>query len=90
MTTSAEGSPPVHPVSPILAQAIFVFMEPISPKGHDLRRDGRDALHTAVDDSVGTGGEFFARGHARLVEDRATRQTTRGTARLVLGVEGPR
>jgi hypothetical protein len=79
-TTSSDGSPCVHPVSPIVAQAMFVFMEPTSPKGRDLRRDGRYALHSAVDDSVGTGGEFFVRGHARLVEDRAIRQSANDAA----------
>jgi hypothetical protein len=79
-TSSSDGSPRVHPVSPIVAQAMFIFMEPTSSKGRDLRRDGRYALHSAVDDAVGTGGEFFARGHARLVDQAATRQSASGAA----------
>lgn len=44
-------------------------MYPSSPKGTDLRLDGRYALHTAVEDNNGTGGEFHIRGNARLVVD---------------------
>jgi hypothetical protein len=69
-TTAHDGSPRVHPVTPIIdSHGLFVFMEPTSPKGHDLRRDGRFALHSAVDDTQGGGGEFLLRGLARLVED---------------------
>ena len=52
---------------------LFLFMEPISPKGHDLRRDGRYALHCAVADSDGLGGEFLITGKAKLVEDAESR-----------------
>jgi Pyridoxamine 5'-phosphate oxidase len=69
-TTARDGAPRVHPVTPIVGSgSLFVFMEPTSPKGHDLRRDGRFALHSAVDDAQGGGGEFLIRGRARLVED---------------------
>jgi hypothetical protein len=44
-------------------------MYPTSPKGNDLRADGRYALHTAVEDNAGTGGEFLIRGHACPVDD---------------------
>jgi hypothetical protein len=38
-TTARNGAPRVHPVSPIITeQGLYVFMEPTSPKGHDLRR----------------------------------------------------
>jgi Pyridoxamine 5'-phosphate oxidase len=68
-TTARDGSPRVHPVTPIVSsESLFVFMEPTSPKGHDLQRDGRFALHSAVDDAQGTGGEFLIRGRARLVQ----------------------
>jgi len=64
----------VHPVTPILgAGRLFVFMEPTSPKGHDLRRDGRYALHSAVRDTEGSNGEFIVTGKARLVSDPQTR-----------------
>jgi len=60
----------VHPVSPIVgAGRLFVFMEPTSPKGHDLRTRREYALHNGVPDTVGTGGEFFICGQASLVAD---------------------
>jgi hypothetical protein len=41
-TVRKNGSPRVHPVTPIIGEErLFIFMEPTSPKGHDLRRDGR-------------------------------------------------
>jgi hypothetical protein len=49
-------------------------MEPTSPKGHDLRRDDRYAMHCAVESSSGGSGEFVISGRARLVEDPALRQ----------------
>jgi hypothetical protein len=71
----------VHPVTPIIGGgSLFVFMEPTSPKGHDLRRDGRFALHSAVDDAQGTGGEFLIRGEARLVEDPDVRAVAAASA----------
>jgi len=73
-TVSQDGMPRVHPVTPIVGQEeLFIFMEPTSPKGHDLRRDGRYALHCGVEDNSGGAGEFFINGRARLVEDPATR-----------------
>jgi hypothetical protein len=73
-TTARDGSPRVHPVTPIIdGDSLFMFMEPTSPKGHDLRRDGRFALHSVVDDTRGGGGEFLLRGRALLVDDRDER-----------------
>ncbi len=73
-TIRADGSPRVHPVTPIIGQGrLFVFMEPTSPKGHDLRRDSRYALHCSVSNSSGGSGEFFIFGHAMFIEDSATR-----------------
>ncbi len=44
-TVRKDGSPRVHPMTPIIGQGhLFVFMEPTSPKGHDLQRDGRYAI----------------------------------------------
>lgn len=69
-TVRQDGSPRVHPVTPIIGLGhLFLFMEPTSPKGHDLRRDGRYALHSAVSDSEGTSGEFFIMGKAVFVDD---------------------
>jgi hypothetical protein len=73
-TVRKDGSPRVHPVTPIIGQGrLFVFMEPTSPKGHDLRRDGRYAMHCQVENSEGGKGEFFLSGRARAVHDEATR-----------------
>src|SRR5689334_10768053 len=69
-TIRKDGAPRVHPMTPIIGQGhFFVFMEPTSPKGHDIRRDGRYAIHCAVSDNSGDSGEFFLTGSARLVED---------------------
>jgi hypothetical protein len=73
-TVRQDGSPRVHPVTPIIGQGhLFLFMEPTSPKGHDLRRNGRYALHSAVSDPNGTSGEFSITGSAELIVDLAMR-----------------
>ena len=60
-TVRQDGSPRVHPVTPIVGDGhLFIFMEPTSPKGHDLQRDGRYALHSSVEDTGGGGGEFWS------------------------------
>jgi len=75
-TVRKDGSPRVHPVSPLIADGhLLVFMEPTSPKGHDLRRDGRYAIHSSVVDNDGSGGEFTVSGSAHLVESAALRKT---------------
>jgi hypothetical protein len=48
-------------------------MEPTSPKGRDLRERRTYALHNAVQDTHGTGGEFYVVGTASLVEDQESR-----------------
>jgi hypothetical protein len=68
-TLRADGSPRVHPVTPILGEQLFLFMEPASPKGKDLQRDGRYTLHCSVADSDGGEGEFYVRGRAALTSD---------------------
>ena len=72
-TVRADGSPRVHPVTPIIGEQLFLFMEPTSPKRLDLLRDGRYVLHCAVEDMNGGGGEFHVSGRAALVEDAAVR-----------------
>jgi hypothetical protein len=73
-TVRADGGPRVHPVTPIIGEQLFLFMEPTSPKGKDLQRDGRYALHCAVEDSGGGQGEFYVRGRARLTDDPQLRE----------------
>ena len=69
-TIRKDGSPRVHPLTPIIGQGhLFVFKEPTSPKGHDLRRDRRYAMHCSVSDNSGAGGEFIISGRARLVDN---------------------
>jgi len=80
-TVRSDGAPRVHPVTPIIGDGcLFLFMEPTSPKGHDLQRDDRYAMHCAVEDSSGGGGEFFIAGRARLVEDPAVCQIAANAA----------
>jgi hypothetical protein len=67
-TVQADGGPRVHPVTPIVGGGrLFLFMEPTSPKGRDLQRDGRFALHCGVEDNSGGAGEVAAYGRAELV-----------------------
>jgi hypothetical protein len=69
-TVRKDGSPRVHPITPIIGQGhLFLFMEPTSPKGHDLRRDQRYALHCSVSDNSGGSGEVIVAGRARFIDD---------------------
>jgi hypothetical protein len=57
-------------VTPIITpDGLFLFMEPTSPKGRDLRSRGWYALHNGVPDNEGSGGEFFVSGRGFSVED---------------------
>jgi hypothetical protein len=80
-TVRADGSPRVHPVTPIFtSDGLFVFMEPTSPKGRDLRDRAWYALHSGVPDSAGSGGEFAVSGDAIAVDDDAQRATVAAAA----------
>ena len=72
-TLRTDGSPRVHPVTPIVGEQLFLFMEPTSPKGKDLQRDARYSLHCSVEDSSGGDGEFYVRGRAILIDDPLVR-----------------
>ena len=75
-TVRADGSPRVHPFTPILCDGrLFAFMEPTSPKGHDLRRNPRHSIHSLVTDQHGSEGEFFVSGRATAVDDATVRAT---------------
>jgi hypothetical protein len=65
-TVRRDGGPRVHPVGPLILRdgSLVVVMYPTSPKGHDLRRTGRYALHCGVEDSSGGGGEVLLSGIA--------------------------
>ncbi|MEO8610493.1 MAG: pyridoxamine 5'-phosphate oxidase family protein [Chloroflexota bacterium] len=73
-TLRADGSPRVHPVTPIVGDQLFLFMEPTSPKGKDLQRDPRYTLHCSVKDSGGGEGEFYVRGRGTFSDDSLVRE----------------
>jgi pyridoxamine 5'-phosphate oxidase-like protein len=82
-TIRPDGSPRVHPVSPFIAgDYLFVYMEPTSPKGDDLRRDARYAVHCGVEDNTGGQGEFFISGRAAEVSDTKSREEAFEQARF--------
>ena len=73
-TVRVDGSPRVHPVTPVLCDGrLYLFMEPTSPKGHDLRREPRYAMHSLVTDQHGNPGEFNIKGLGHAVEDAGVR-----------------
>jgi nitroimidazol reductase NimA-like FMN-containing flavoprotein (pyridoxamine 5'-phosphate oxidase superfamily) len=73
-TIRSDGSPRVHPVSPFIAHGhLLLYMEPTSPKGQDLHRDSRYAMHATVEDNSGGEGEFLVRGRAAEINDAETR-----------------
>jgi len=69
-TVRRSGAPRVHPVTPIFTSVgLYLFMEPTSPKGRDLRERGRFAVHSGVPDNAGSGGEFNASGRGFATDD---------------------
>jgi hypothetical protein len=71
-TTRKDGGPRVHQVCPhVVADGLWVFITPRSPKRFDLERDGRYALQTFPcedrDDS------FYCTGPAVRFDDAAVR-----------------
>jgi Pyridoxamine 5'-phosphate oxidase len=81
-TVRADGAPRVHPVTPVIGDDhLFVFMEPTSPKGRDLRERRSYALHCGVPDMEGTGGEFHVSGTATLIDDQEARALAVASAR---------
>ena len=80
-TVRASGAPRVHPVTPIFtADGLYLFMEPTSPKGADLRERGWFALHNGVPDDAGTGGEVSVSGTGHPVDDPTVRATVAAAA----------
>ena len=70
-TIRPDGSPRLHPFCPIISHGrLFAAIPPRSPKGDDLRRDGRCAIHALPgrDDL-----EMCIRAHAHEVTDAPTR-----------------
>jgi hypothetical protein len=74
-TIRSNGSPRLHPVTPFIAyQNLIVYMEPTSPKVHDLRRDARYTMHCGVEDASGGQGEFLISGKAVEVNNEKIRK----------------
>lgn len=66
-TVRRDGGPRVHPVSPVIADGgLFCFVT-LSPKRHDLERDGRYALHAYPAEN--SDDEAYLAGRARPVID---------------------
>jgi hypothetical protein len=62
-------TPRVHPFTPLLVEdRLFCFMRRSSPKGKDLRLNGRFAIHAGVEDEEGGSGEFWIAGPARAID----------------------
>jgi hypothetical protein len=80
-TVRVNGAPRVHPVTPIFtAEGAYLFMEPTSPKGTDLRERQLFALHNGVPDNAGTGGEASVSGTGHPVDDADVRETVVASA----------
>jgi hypothetical protein len=80
-TVRTSGAPRVHPVTPIFtADGLYLFMEPASPKGADLRERAWFALHNGVPDNAGTGGEASMSGTGHPIDDAAVRATAAAAA----------
>src|SRR5436305_8996204 len=75
-TIRADGSPRVHPIVVHFGEGeLFIYMNPASPKAHDLQRDPRYALHCAVEDANGGKGEASISGRSRVIADPVTRKS---------------
>lgn len=83
-----DGSPRLHPVTPILGSGYcFIFIDPASPRAHDLRDQGQYSLHCSMNDSSGSSGEFQMSGTALMVSDEALRQLAENAS---IFMPGPR
>jgi hypothetical protein len=74
-TLKVDGSPRLHPVRPYIGGGhLYIFIDQNSPKGNDLRDDGRYALHCGMKELNGLNDEFLVTGRAREVIDIGIRQ----------------
>lgn len=77
-TLRRDGAPRLHPVCPVFAAGgVSIAVPPRSPKQHDLRRDGRYALHAVLGDND---EEFVINGAARLDSSEQLRAAVRRAA----------
>jgi Pyridoxamine 5'-phosphate oxidase len=66
-TVRPDGGPRLHPFCPVVAEGgLWAYILRASPKGGDLRRDPRYALHAFPPRDVDD--EFFIRGRAEPIE----------------------
>ncbi|CAB4858065.1 unannotated protein [freshwater metagenome] len=73
-TVRKDGGPRVHPVKVFPAgSGLYLFMYPESPKGLDLQRDPRIAMHAAVTANPFESGELAAWGSTAIVTDPKVR-----------------
>jgi hypothetical protein len=77
-TLRPDGSPRVHPVTvTIAANGLYMYAVAGTPKGRDLRRDPRYAMHAfpAFGDHGFRDDEFAFGGQAVEISDRTTYET---------------
>jgi hypothetical protein len=85
-TVDASSATRVHPVTPIVGdRRLFLFMEPTSPKGHNLVDRGVFELHCLIPDDNGTGREFYLRGHRQRINSAHMRATAAEAAGVPQG-----
>jgi hypothetical protein len=66
-TVRPDGGPRLHPFCPVVTEGgLWAYILRRSPKGADLRRDARFALHAFAPQDVDD--EFFVRGRAQPVD----------------------
>ena len=71
-TVRRDGGPRVHPMCPIVCDGdLWAFILRASPKGRDLVRDARYALHSFPKPDVDD--EFYVTGTVSVVEDDKVR-----------------
>ncbi len=72
ITVRGDAPPRAHPVNAgVVDGHLYTFVQAGSAKRRDLEEDGRYAFHTHLYPAAPS--EFLVRGHARLIEDEATR-----------------
>jgi hypothetical protein len=83
-TVRQDGGPRVHPFCPIIdGGQLWAFVLTASPKGRDLLRDDRYALHAFP--KPDTDDEFYVTGTASVVDDPATRESVQAATTANVG-----
>jgi hypothetical protein len=77
-TVRRGGGPRVHPVCPVISPAGLHLLIREGPKQHDLRRDGRYALHSETCPPPRQDDGFMIIGRALQVADADTARLVRG------------